>query len=212
MEENQAKYFSCAILISKSGDLSETNMRHFVLPALSFLLISCATTPHNEKSSGFLSDTPAGSTLKVNKPLAISANEIRASLQFGKKVKLHQVNKWEPYCELAVQTLSPQEKQIPAVDFRITRVVHDQEPYTRLKNSRRAMIASADDNFAYVYDDSKYTWLIKTSLYLESNDYPDIHRLVCGQVWDGYTSRHLYLSQFIEAVDSYLSIETRHRK
>lgn len=186
-------------------------MKQILLPALALLLISCAT-PQHEKKSGFLSDTPAGSTLKVNKPLAISANEVRASLQFGKKVRLHQVNKWEPYCELAVHSLSPQEKQIPAVDFRITRVVRDQEPYTRLKNSRRQMIASADDNFAYIYDDSNYTWLLKTYLYLESNDYPDIHRLVCGQVWDGYTSKHLHLSQFVEAVDNYLSIETRYHK
>lgn len=186
-------------------------MKRILLSALVLSLISC-TTPQHYKKSGFLSDTPAGSTLKVNKPLAISANEVRASLQFGKKVKLNQVNKWEPYCELAVHTLSAQEKQIPAVDFRITRVVRDQEPYTRLKKSRRQMIASADDNFAYIYDDSNYTWLLKTYLYLESNEYPDIHRLVCGQVWDGYTKRRLQLSQFVKAVDNYLSIEPRRRK
>lgn len=183
-------------------------MRQILLPALTLLLISC-TTPAHVKKSGFLSDIPAGSTLKVNKPLAVPANEDRASLQSGKKVRLHQVNKWEPYCELAVHTLSTREKQIPAVDFRITRVIRDQEPYTRLKNSRRQMIASADDNFAYIYDDSNYTWLLKTYLYLESNDYPDIHRLVCGQIWDGYTSKRLHLSQFVEAVDNYLSIEAR---
>jgi len=186
-------------------------MKQILLTAMALLLISCAT-PHYEKKSGFLSDTPAGSTLKVNKPLAISANEVTASLQFGKKVRLHQVNKWEPYCELAVHSLSPQEKQIPAVDFRITRVVRDQEPYTRLKKSRRQMIASVDDNFAYLYDDSNYTWLLKTYLYLESNDFPDIHRLVCGQVWDGYTTKRLHLSQFAKAVDNYLSIEPGRQK
>ena len=65
-------------------------MKRILLSALALSLLRC-TTPQHEKKSGFLSDPPAGSTLKVNKPLAISANEVRTSLQFGKKVKLGKI-------------------------------------------------------------------------------------------------------------------------
>ena len=184
-------------------------MKRFALAALSMFLASCATPLATKKQVSFFADMPVGSTLMVNSPLTIPANEVRASLQFSKQVSLQALDKWEPYCQMVVRTLSRQDKQIPAIDFRITRVVRDEEPYTRLKKSSRHMIASTDENLSFLFGGSpSYTWLIKTYMYLESNEYPDIYRLVCGQVWDGYSSRRLYMSEFREAVGDFITIKT----
>ena len=86
------------------------------------------------------------------------------------------------------------------------RVVRDQEPFTRLKKSRGYSIASTSEDLSFLTADLGYTWLIKTYMYLESNEYPDIYRLVCGQVWDGYSARRLYVREFEEAVGDYISI------
>ncbi len=204
----QAEIYSCAILYVVTLTCQNPYMKQFVLPVLTILLTSCAT-PQSNKETDFFANIPAGSTLAVNSPLTIAANEVRASLQFGRQVSLQQLDKWEPYCQLVVRTLSRQDKVIPAVDFRITRVVRDEEPYTRLKNSNRTMIASTDENLSFLYSgDTSYTWLIKTYMDLESNDYPDIYRFVCGQVWDGYTSRRLYMSEFNEAAGDFITIVT----
>jgi len=131
-------------------------------------------------------------------------------MQFSKQLRVQELDKWEPYCQLVVGTLIREEKHIPAIDFRITRVVRDQEPFTRLKKSKRLMVASADENLAFLYSGNSYTWLIKTYMYLESDEYPDIYRMVCGQVWDGYTSRRLYMSEFKEAVGDLITIKATH--
>lgn len=185
-------------------------MKQFVLPALTILLTSCVT-PQPHKEIDFFADIAAGSTLVVNNPLTIPANEVRASMQFGRQVSLQQLDKWEPHCELVVRTLSRQDKEVPAVDFRITRVVSDEEPFTRLKksNKTKTMIASTAEDLSFLYSgDASYTWLIKTYMDLESNEYPDIYRFVCGQVWDGYTSRRLHMSKFNEAAGEFISITT----
>ena len=177
---------------------------------LIILLSSCAIPQHAGKQKNYFSDTPAGSILRVNHPVTIPANEARVSLQFGKQVSLQQLDKWEPYCQLVVRTLSREAVQIPAGDFRITRVVRDEEPFTRLKNTRRVMIASTDDNLSFLYESSaspNYTWLITTYMSLQSNEYSDIYRLICGQVWDGYTSRRLYIDEFKEAAGDFLTIK-----
>ncbi len=185
-------------------------MKRFVLPGLCILLSSCAATPVETKTS-FFSDIPVGSILSVNQPLTIPANEVRASLQFSKQLRTQELDKWEPYCQLVVRTLIREEKHIPAIDFRITRVVRDEEPFTRLKKSTRLMIASTDENLSFLSSsDNSYTWLIKTYMHLESDEYPDIYRMVCGQVWDGYTSRRLYMSEFEEAVGDFITINARH--
>ncbi len=181
-------------------------MKRLLLPVCCILFSSCASIPVETKTS-FFSDVPTGSILTVNQPLTIAANEVRASLQFSKQLRIKDLDKWEPYCQLVVRTLVRKEKHIPAVDFRITRVVRDEEPFTRLKKSRRMMIASSDDNLSSLFSsNNSYTWLIKTYMYLESDEYPDIYRMVCGQVWDGYTSRRLYMSEFEEAVGDFISI------
>ena len=158
-----------------------------------------------------MSDIPAGSILTVNKPLTIAANEAGSSLQFNKQVRPQELDKWEPYCQLVVKTLIREEKRIPETDFRITRVVSDEEPFTRLKKSKRVMIASTDETLSFLSSsNSNYTWLIKTYMYLESDEYPDIYRIVCGQVWDGYTSRRLYMTEFKEAVGDFITLRESH--
>ena len=181
-------------------------MKRLLLPVFCILFSSCASTPADTKINYF-SDVPAGSILTLNQPLTIAANQVRASLQFSKQLRLQELDKWEPYCQLIVRTLVRKERHIPAIDFRITRVVRDEEPFTRLKKSRKMMIASSDDKLSFLYSsNNSYTWLIKTYMYLESDEYPDIYRMVCAQVWDGYSSRRLYMSEFEEAVGGFISI------
>jgi len=70
------------------------------------------------------------------------------------------------------------------------------------------MLASASEwkNLSFMSSSVVTTWLIKTYLYLESDRYPDIYRLVCGQAWDSYLSRQMYMDEFKEAVGTYISL------
>lgn len=192
--------------LMRCNDTAPTMKRLFLLTALSFLLVGCATNPPKEKKV-YLSDVKAGSTLRINSPVTVPAGEVRASLQFSKQlITPGQVNKYEPYCQLVVNTIDKTDKEIPAIDFRIRRVVRDEEPFSYQKNTGRTMIASASDDLSYLSSSAITTWLIKTYMYLESEQYPDIYRLVCGQAWDSYLSRRMYMSEFNDATGSFLSI------
>jgi len=165
------------------------------LPAFLALLLCCfltaCATPQAAEQESLLANIPAGSILTVNRPLTIPANETRATLQFSQQVNLSRLDTWEPYCQLVVRTLSRHYREIPKTNFRIVRVIRDEAPFSSGVN---------------------YTWLIKTTMHLESNEHNDIYRLVCGQVWDGATSRRLYMYEFKEAVGDYITIqeETSH--
>ncbi len=188
------------------NDTAPTMKRLILLTALSFLLVGCATNSPKEKKV-YLSDVKAGSTLRINSPLTVPAGEVRASLQFSKQLFVPgQVNKYEPYCQLVVNTIDKTDKEIPAMDFHIRRVVRDEEPFSYQKNTGRTMIASSSNDLSYLTSSAITTWLIKTYLYLESEQYPDIYRLVCGQAWDSYLSRRMYMSEFNDAAGPYLSI------
>jgi len=188
------------------NDTSPTMKRLIFLTVLSFFLASCATNKPKEKKI-YLSDVKTGSTLRINSPLTVPANEVRASLQFSKQMRSPgEVDKWEPYCQMVVNTIAKIDKEIPAIDFRVRRVVRDEEPFSYQKNSNRTMIASASDDLSFLTSSAITTWLIKTYLYLESDQYPDIYRLVCAQAWDGYLSRRMYMDEFNDAVGKYLTI------
>ncbi|MFW2438934.1 MAG: hypothetical protein ACN4GR_06125 [Arenicellales bacterium] len=178
----------------------------FIFTLLSLFLVSCSTN-QKKVSKSYLSDVKAGSVLRVNSPLTVPAGEVRASLQFSKQLRTPgETNKWEPYCQMVVNTIDKLDKEIPAIDFRIKRVVRDQEPFTRKNNSTRTMVASAGDNLSFMSGAEVITWLVKTYLYLESDQYPDIYRLVCGEAWDGYHSRRMYMEEFEGAVGTYMTI------
>ncbi len=180
--------------------------RLFFLTVLSLFLVSCATNQPKEKKI-YLSDIKAGSTLRINSPLTVPANQVRASLQFSKQLRSPgEVDKWEPYCQMVVNTIDKIDKDIPAIDFRISRVVRDEEPFSYQKNSKRTMITSASDDLSFLSSSAITTWLIKTYLYLESDQYPDIYRLVCAQAWDSYLSRRMYMDEFNGAVGTYLTL------
>jgi hypothetical protein len=177
-----------------------------ILSLSSLFLLGCATN-QNKVKKVYLSDIKAGSTLRINKPMTVPAGEVRASLQFSKQlITPGAVNKYEPYCQMVVNTIDKMDKEIPTIDFRIRRVVRDEEPFSYQKKSRRTMIASASDDLSFLASSAITTWLIKTYLYLESDQYPDIYRLVCGQAWDSYLSRRMYMAEFDGAVGTYLSI------
>lgn len=150
------------------------------------LVMASCTTPQSGEKEKLFADIPAGSILKVNLPLAIPANEARVILQYGKQISPSQLDTWESHCQFITWTLSSEKRQIQQTDFRITRVTRGEERF----------ISSVS-----------YAWLIKTSMNLESNKYHDIFLLVCGQVWDGASSRRLYLSEFKEAVGEYITIQ-----
>ena len=152
---------------------------------LSFFLTACATPQTGDKVS-FFADIPTGSILTINQPLTIPANEARATLQFSKQISVSQLDTWEPFCQMHVRTLLRKNRQIPKTDFHITRVIRDEAPFS---------------------NEISFTWLTKTTMHLESKEESDIYQLVCGQVWDGATSRRLYMNELKEAVGDYLSIQ-----
>jgi hypothetical protein len=186
-------------------------MKPVLIAALALAVVSCST-PQTTKKASLFSETPIGSTLVIKKPLTVPAGSQYALLQSGQQIKRAEVDKWEPYCQLIVGTVQENGKVIPAGMLRITRVVKEEKPFTRLKRSGRKMVATTGDDLALLYAATSYSWLYKTNMHLDSGKQTGAYQLVCGQVWDGHTARRLHVWEFEQAVGDYLSIKPAGRE
>ena len=182
-------------------------MERLLIATLTLVLAGCVSPkPVNVKSRTLLANTPAGSVLTLHEPLPVRARESRVALQFGQQVHETNLDRWQPYCEVITKTRLSHDKQIPQGDYRFKRVSRHTEPYTRLRKSSRHMLASAGGDLSTLYNGQDRTLLYKTSFHLESGDYSDVNKFVCGQLRTGNNGHRLSMFEFRQAVGNYLSI------
>ena len=173
-------------------------MKWILTLILSLLISSCASAPTASSGPG-LYKIPIGSTIKLNQPLTVTAGKVRAGVQYGKATL--SVNQYEPYCEFHVNTILNKSITLPAGDYRITKIRRHEIPIAGGQQNGGNMVASFSESSSW----SSLTaiapandWLYTTSLYLESEAYPDIRLLECGNAFPaGFVfTHHITVNEF----------------
>ena len=171
-------------------------MKFILILSLSLLLAACGSIPLTASDPG-LNTIPTGSILKLNQPLTIPALKVRTSIQNGEATA--GVDPSEPYCEIEINTILETSTTLPAGNYKITRVLQYEYPFSSIKPDSKKMVASSDETTAWATQvaSADFFWHYTTAFRLESNLHPDIRQLECGAVYDsGYYARHITIREF----------------
>lgn len=187
-------------------------MKLILTLTLSFLISACASTPSSNGGPGLFS-IPVDSIVTLNQPLTIPAGKVKAGVQFGNIT--YSVNQYEPHCEFQVNTILRKDATLPAGDYRITKVRRFEFPIAGGKQSDENMLASASEtaawNVAFAGGGSgAMDWLYSTALYLESDAYPDVRQLECGNAFPaGFIMyHHITIQEFEATAGDVMTIHT----
>lgn len=179
---------------------------------LSLLLSACVTTSSSTNDPG-LYKIPVGSIVKLNQPLTIPAGKVKAGIQFGNIT--YSVNQYEPHCEFQVNTILRKDAILPAGDYRITKVRRFEFPIAGGKQSDENMLASASETTAWDVafaggGSGAMDWLYSTVFFLESDAYPDVRQLECGNAFPaGFIMyRHITIKEFEATAGDVITIHT----
>ncbi len=184
-------------------------MKLILTLTLSLLLSACASTPSESGGPG-LYHTPVGSIVKLNQALTIPAGKVRAGVQFGNVT--YSVNQYEPYCEFHVNTILESNTTLPAGDYRVTKVRRFEFPIAGSQRNGGNMVASSSEASAWAVVSAMSPardWLYTTSLYLESEAYPDIRLLECGNAFPAgfMMDHHVTLNEFEMTAGDIITIQ-----
>ena len=176
---------------------------------LSLLVSACASVPLTSSDPG-LYTIPTGSILTLNQSLTIPALSVRTKIQDGEASA--NVDPSEPYCDIEVNTILETSATLPAGDYKITRVLRYEYPFSSEKPSSKMMVASSSETAAWktlAMFSPDSIWHYTTAFRLESNLHPDIRQLECGTVFDeGYFARHITIRQFKTVAGEIMSLQS----
>jgi hypothetical protein len=179
-------------------------MKHLMIILITVSLIGCTDVPLTSSNPGLYS-LPEGSILKLNQALTIPARKARTGIQYGKPTR--GVDKWHPYCEVVVNTLSDSQATIVPGNYRVTKIRRAQIPYAGTQPDGGNLLASTSAAGLTIAQSPSYAWLYKTTVSLESTDYPDIRQIECGAVFGtGYDARHMTVREFEETVGKVITL------
>ena len=143
-------------------------MKLYALPAVIFVLGSCASTPSDDPDSMNF-QIPPGSTLSLNKPVDISEGKTHVYIQGNQLSTEKKVNRYDINCRLEFKEFGPRTVE-PEV-FKITRTEDSQEWYS--------------------YPNIKRFWTI---VYLASDKDTDVIKLDC-EYWGGGIDRNFTVTE-----------------
>jgi len=178
--------------------------------ALGLLLGGCQQSAQR-MAAGYLGAVEPGTLVTTRQPLTIPVDSARAGIQHGKAVDTRDFERYDPYCELEVRSVArDRAATVPPGRFRVTRVQNDRTSFGQRLPAAGVMLASIDDVSVALLAQgagADKPWLFKTILSLESDTYPDILRLTCGQWWPQYyLARHLTMEEFEAAVGDVITL------
>lgn len=153
-------------------------MKLYALPAVIFVLSSCASTPSDDPDS-LNFKIPVGSTLSVNKPLSIIEGRTHAHIQNNQQFTDSKVNRYDIHCRLDFREFGP--RTIEPEVFSITRTEDGQEWYS--------------------YPTIKRFW---TTVYLSSDKDTDIIKLDC-EYWGDGIDRNFTVAEMQQSLDELMT-------
>lgn len=167
-----------------------------LLAGLILSLTACSMAPITDETSPFYS-LPVGSSLELHQSLDIQPNHARTFIQYGKVIKEKAIDRYYPYCEFEISTLSDDIQTIMPDVFEIYKV-NDNEHEV----SRYFMYAS----LFLTQDDGPLILGYATEYSLRSEQQPQVHKLICLYWDDPNTGKYLSLTDIKQALGKIFSI------
>jgi len=155
-------------------------MKFKILPVTVFALSSCQSMHSNDPSS-IAFDIPDGSTLTLNKELAIADGSTHALIQAGKVITSSEVNKYDVNCRFDLKKFGP--RTIEPETFKIRRTEDGQE-WVSQPSIRR----------------------FYTEVYLDSEKGTDVIKLDC-QEWGDYIDNNFPVADMQKTLGDYFTFE-----
>jgi hypothetical protein len=166
-----------AILPDRRG-LNKMKVSILFLAALT--LSACATSNSTDPDSMHF-DIPRGSTLSLNKDLAISEGNTHAFIQSGELTTESSRNNYDINCRLNFREFGP--RTIEPEDFIVTRT---------------------EDGWVWISQPSIKRFF--TEVHLRSNKGTDVIKMVCQQ-WGGSTDRNFTVAEMEQAFGDFLTFK-----
>ncbi len=155
-------------------------MKLIALFFTTFILSACQTMHSTDPSSLFFT-IPEGSTLTLDKKIAISEGYTHALIQAGKSINEQARNDYEINCRLDMKAFGP--RTVKPETFRISRT---------------------EDGTEWVSQPSILRFY--TEVYLQSDKGTDIIKLECQQ-YGGQIDRNFTVSEMQQALGDYISFD-----
>jgi hypothetical protein len=161
-----------------------------ILLLLSITLAACQYVPPRGEESPSISPR-AGSTLHLNRPLRIAANNASVIIRDGKpEYSYFRLGAYHPNCDFELRTRAKVERIIEPDVFTITRVARETE------NVMLAPAVVASSGISNGAPHENYM----TILYLHSDRQPDVFRMTCQHWEDPSEGQHLTIKQIRQAL------------
>lgn len=130
------------------------------------LLMLAACQPLPVAGNSALNSIDAGMTVVLNQDLVIPPGQARVYIQHGVTVNTANIDRYQPWCDVEVNTLHTSATIIHADSFRILKKVNERSGL--MDGSAFSAMGSPLEEFT-------------TILYLKSEQQPDVLRLSCTQ-------------------------------
>lgn len=168
-----------------------------ILLLLSLSLVACQYVPPRDINSPFFSP-PAGSQLRLTRPLTIPANDAGVFIQNGQaQYSSWHLNKYYPNCDFEVYTRADHERIIEPDTFTVKRTVRETEHVSLTP----ATVAGLD------FGAGPPTENYMTVLYLHSDKQADVFRMTCQHWQDPSHGDHLTIKQIRQALGDLFILE-----
>ena len=176
-----------------------------ILLLLSLTLAACQYVPPRDINSPFFSP-PAGSQLRLTRPLTIPANDAGVFIQYGKpQYSVWQPDQYYPNCDFELRTRASHERVVEPDTFTVTRTVREIENVMlppAVVASHDTGNGAPDENYMTAHDtgNGAPNENYMTVLYLHSDKQPDVFRMTC-QHWEApIDAQHLTIKQIRQAL------------
>jgi hypothetical protein len=187
---------------------------HIFLISLSILLTGCQSSPLSYASPY---DNPrnypvAGSVIVLNQSLNFSPNISRSNIQGGVALGSKSYDRFRPWCQFYLhesKQAMTQARTIEADRFTVINSTQNVD-YTQLKPIEVAAAGisiGAPLHFRSRFDDDIGAQTLKTTLWLKSENQPQVRELRCAIDDDPWTQNFLSINQIIETLGSVATLE-----
>ena len=170
---------------------------------IALLLGGCQGLGISASDSGpYFNNIPTGSTLTLQYPLVIRAEQVRVSVP-----RTGGAGGYTTSCSLELWTRNEQQVVVEPDTFVITRIRGGLTPIL-VSNPKPIMVASRGHlpRLAYGADGSSFLRSY-AEFFLESERQPDVYRLTCGYMDDPWEVEPLTIAEIREALDDFFVLE-----
>jgi hypothetical protein len=171
-------------------------VRRILFMAVTLILASCASPQRSPDSPYYV--LPENSRLVLLRAIDIPPPGVSVWLQHGAVLGQNR-DRYAPACKLEMRTRKDEARRVEPDTFLIKRVAREHQSVA-LDSPLRRVSRESDGDSPMAYE-------MRTVLYLESANQPDVYRLTCAH-WDRpWFPQHLTLNQMTETLRGLFRIE-----